>query len=59
MQHQDQPVKIESNIDDQGHEYLTYWYCDPPAPDQPYTVVRDEWNADRSVQAIYEVRLLP
>jgi hypothetical protein len=40
-------------------EFWTEWYCEPPAADLTFQVIREEWDSDATlpVRKIYEVRL--
>jgi hypothetical protein len=52
------PKLVEHNTDSAGNEYQTQWFCDPPPPEVPFRLVRDEWTyGDHVVHRIYEIAL--
>lgn len=37
--------------------YREDWYCQPPAADVEFHVIRSDWTPDHSVRRIYEIRI--
>lgn len=48
------PVLREKTIDPSGVEYVTEWYCVPPAVGQLHVVRRDEFLNNYTLRRIYE-----
>jgi hypothetical protein len=38
-----------------GTKHAEVWYCPEPELGTPYLVLRDEWYADNTIRAIYEI----
>jgi hypothetical protein len=38
-----------------GTKHAEVWYCPEPELGTPYLVPRDEWYADNTIRAIYEI----
>jgi hypothetical protein len=52
------PVLTEMTRTADGDEWMTEWYCDPPALRITFQVVRDEWaNDGPPVRKIFEIKL--
>ena len=56
---ENQPIRIEQSTDDDGEEYVTEWYTDPPPAGTPFRITLDEWteseDKDIRVHRIYTI----